>query len=742
MIFVNETERTAAVNRLILDLTGMSRLDPTDPATERRYTGLDWPQDPLTLTMIGVARMQDIHNCVRDVIERGITGDLMECGVWRGGAAILMRRLLGVYGDTERKVWVADSFQGIPPDASRNVLIDKGVDFAPADYIAVSLDQVQTNFENYGALDDQVKFLPGWFKDTLPDSPVQQIAVLRLDGDMYESTMDCLNALYDRIAPGGWLIVDDYALPTCRRAVDEFRALRGIRAPIEQTDWTGVRWQVPVGKPTTTVPVFSILHAVAWLPFRWLKAWKTWSEQAHNHGQVEYIIACHERDFQQISMEVAQAKKEFPWGLPVRLVVNNGRYNCVDNWNAAAAASTGEWLVLASDNLYAPKNWDVALLTEAGSLLNPLTVPAVLHIDTGSPRDGELMSHAVMSRALYERWGYFYHPDYESMYADDDLTEHAVMLGVIRNARAVRFNHETPHFNRENEQDAVFRQQNRAEAYELGRVVLARRREERFGEPEGTATPMPTAASALADFMASRKTIAICTPGQQFSGVWMANWTQFYTQMLLRHNVQNYFGYSSNVYATRGDMTDAVLGANPKPDYVLWLDDDNILSYHAFQMLLEDLETHPEYDGIAGWCWIQPDGYYIPSRSSVGWMDNQYRTGHFTEAELNASPTDLVEIGWTGFPVFLMRREALESAGSNPFAPVFHANFNHGMSGEDVAFCIHARERGRCRFAVDRRVKIPHLKLRSAEPSDLQAVAITPRKNEFEDANQEAVAVA
>jgi len=108
----------------------------------------------------------------------------------------------------------------------------------------VSLEQVRANFDAYGLLDEQVRFLPGWFKDTLPGAPIERIAVLRLDGDMYESTMEALDALYDKVSVGGYVLVDDYgAIEQCKRAVHDFRARRSIEDEIHPVDWTGVYWQ-------------------------------------------------------------------------------------------------------------------------------------------------------------------------------------------------------------------------------------------------------------------------------------------------------------------------------------------------------------------------------------------------------------------------------------------------------------------------------------------------------------------
>ena len=221
-----------------------TQLAPTgqfDP--EARRLGQDWPYE--AETMIGMQRLDNVEECVRDVLRRNIPGDLVETGVWRGGASILMRAVLKAYGDTSRCVWLVDSFEGLPRANSRLWPADREDRLADFnDYLGVSLERVQANFQRYGLLDAQVRFLKGWFRDTLPSAPIGPIAVLRLDGDMYESTMDAFNNLYDKVQVGGYIIVDDYgALANCRAAVHDFRNSRGIVDPIQTADWTGAFWQ-------------------------------------------------------------------------------------------------------------------------------------------------------------------------------------------------------------------------------------------------------------------------------------------------------------------------------------------------------------------------------------------------------------------------------------------------------------------------------------------------------------------
>ena len=176
----------------------MAYKKPYDP--ELRAVGRDWPAR--ADSMIGLRRMDNIQSCVEAVIADDVPGDLIETGVWRGGATIFMRGVLKAYGDTTRTVWVADSFQGLPPPDPARFPADAGDTLHTMGGLAVGVDQVKHNFERYGLLDDQVKFLVGWFKDTLPTAPIETIAVMRLDGDMYESTWQAIEALVPEALAG------------------------------------------------------------------------------------------------------------------------------------------------------------------------------------------------------------------------------------------------------------------------------------------------------------------------------------------------------------------------------------------------------------------------------------------------------------------------------------------------------------------------------------------------------------
>ena len=223
------------------DLSRSGNFDP-----EKRTEVRDWPTD--AETMVGLKRLNNIEECVAEVIHRDIPGDLVEAGVWRGGASIMMRAVLAAYGDRTRRVWLADSFQGLPkPDTAKYPADAGDPHWKLSSYLGVPIEEVQENFRRYELLDDRVRFLVGWFKDTLPSAPISSIGVLRVDGDMYQSTMDVLINLYHRVSLGGYVIIDDYgAIPNCRAAVHDFRESHGITEEIERIDWTGVYWQVGI----------------------------------------------------------------------------------------------------------------------------------------------------------------------------------------------------------------------------------------------------------------------------------------------------------------------------------------------------------------------------------------------------------------------------------------------------------------------------------------------------------------
>jgi hypothetical protein len=232
--FVKELSRLSMKN-------GLTLCHKTTSNINIRQHGGDWPL--YAETMIGLQRLNNIEFCFNEIIKNNIPGDFIETGAWRGGSTIFMRALLKAGNINNRNVWVADSFEGLPKPSGKYKadINDKHHVF---EELIISLEEVKQNFKNYQLLDDQVKFLKGLFCDTLPSAPIEKLALLRLDGDMYESTIDALVHLYPKLAIGGYIIIDDWgAVKACKQAVMDYRSRHYITEEIIEIDWTGVYWQ-------------------------------------------------------------------------------------------------------------------------------------------------------------------------------------------------------------------------------------------------------------------------------------------------------------------------------------------------------------------------------------------------------------------------------------------------------------------------------------------------------------------
>lgn len=236
-----KTRSMLAVSKL-LEKKGYTICRKIKADKDARMNGADWPA--YAETMVGIKRLENLEFCIQQVVKENIEGDLIETGVWRGGATIFMKALLNTLGDTKRIVWVADSFEGLPAPNKEKYEADKDDEHFKISELAITQETVKKNFEKYDLYDDRVKFLKGWFKDTLPNAPFTKMAVVRLDGDMYESTMDGLVNLYPILSSGGYIIIDDYeAVKGCKKAVTDYRAKHSITEAIIPIDRAAVYWK-------------------------------------------------------------------------------------------------------------------------------------------------------------------------------------------------------------------------------------------------------------------------------------------------------------------------------------------------------------------------------------------------------------------------------------------------------------------------------------------------------------------
>jgi O-methyltransferase len=206
-----------------------------------RNHGHDWPA--YAYTMVGRKRLDHLQLCLDTIEQDGIPGDLVETGIWRGGVCIFMTGYLKIHGVGNRTVWGLDSFEGLPKPNAEDFPADKGDKHYTHRELRVDLESVRENIRVFGLLDDKIRLVKGFFSQTIPKLPVQKIAILRLDGDMYESTMVVLNNLYSKVAPGGFIVIDDYSLKNCRMAIDDFMRMNEIVEPVSAIDEYSAYWR-------------------------------------------------------------------------------------------------------------------------------------------------------------------------------------------------------------------------------------------------------------------------------------------------------------------------------------------------------------------------------------------------------------------------------------------------------------------------------------------------------------------
>ena len=208
---------------------------------EYRQTGKEWPA--YAFTMAGLRRLDNIQFLIQEIIKNNVPGDLIETGVWRGGSSIFMCGVLKAYGIKNRKVWVCDSFEGLPPPETKKYPDDIDDNLWTYKILSVSEDVVKNNFKVFNLLDSNVEFVKGFFDETLSKIQAEHFSLVRLDGDMYSSTIVSLNELYDKLSPQGYIIIDDYGLPACKKAVEYFRSDKNINDPIIKIDDLASYWK-------------------------------------------------------------------------------------------------------------------------------------------------------------------------------------------------------------------------------------------------------------------------------------------------------------------------------------------------------------------------------------------------------------------------------------------------------------------------------------------------------------------
>jgi len=490
---------------------------------------------------------------------------------------------------------------------------------------------------------------------------------------------------------------------------------------------------------------FSILHTSA-RPEKWREVYEAWLGAADHPEEVEYVLVVDERwgfTFGPTAFAGFDRKaRERPLDRLFYIaadILPKGHSGYVYGVNLAADKAAGDIFIVNADDQFPCEHWDT-IISEAIGKLDGEFDDFVVWANTGTPQEIErrIMPMPILSAARYHKLGYVFYPKYESMYADNDfcgmaLAEGAITMrsaggvcGVNRAAGTCRviyldpshlFEHRHPYFFGSGvEVDEAYRQQNRVEAYNLGAALFAKRKANGFKDVADDPVVNPSTVT--------RRKLVICLGGETFSAAWVSKLLEL-MQLTRYHELRFVFAQSSNVYHTRIQLAVEALNMRPEPDYIVWIDDDNLVSVQQVAQAVLDLECVSTPGMIAGWTLTGSNT--APSSTeeiSCGRLTPEFDRTSLSAEGLLSGVEDLKEVDYTGFPFVVMRRVMLADVGPGGFAP-YPVDFDkHGVVGEDISFCIRAREKG-YRLFVDRRIMVPHLKLRDITQRLLRPVVST-----------------
>jgi len=487
----------------------------------------------------------------------------------------------------------------------------------------------------------------------------------------------------------------------------------------------------------------SIIHPTARIkprapfPLGWYGACLQWFDTCESPSDIEYLVVVHESrqfDFWWHNTGLMKERTQ-PWG-NFRVVVNHGRDCIVDQCNTGTLAASGDILVHSMDDLIAPQGWDTAIQKAIPDSSQPVCLAC-------KPREREdlISIPSIGTRALHMAVGPLY-PGYEGMFSDNDWSEMARRVGTVKEV-PLHFDHPHPLTNGKNQMDEIYEQQNRPESYAIGLKVFEERRAAGFprvelpGWPKNEAKPglisrgLDWIENKLAPLSAppqpQPRYITFCLPGESFRFEWLHGLIDLCAAVgMAGWQIKLCLGYATSCYSTRINMAQEVLdaGAKIRPDYVFWLDDDNIVKPEQFMALVRFLDENPTADVVTGWCWIRQKERWGISVGTQFWTDGF----HLCPIELDklfANGASHKRIAHTGFPCVLMRYAVLEKLGANVFMPMLNPDQPGWFAGEDVAFSLRARDAG-VEMWVDPACKVAHLKVCSQEP-DIQLYRDSPK---------------
>ena len=456
---------------------------------------------------------------------------------------------------------------------------------------------------------------------------------------------------------------------------------------------------------------FSIVHASA-RPAEWEKSALAYFHNASLKYEIEYILVT----------EPTVSFKGYMKLDEVLYLQGKTSKSSVAHWNLGASEATGDVIILNSDDMFPPKDWDQLLystLLERCKRHKGVLEPKVVRVSYAQEQQKGLMTLQVMTKAYYDKLGYAMYPGFQSVYADDDFTACAEELKAIIEAPTVVWEHRHPCNNGvklKDIKDEVYKTENERARYFYGKQLFELRRRIGYKVILGLEEPKKTAEA---------KIVALCTPGKTFDSDFMFEFGQLEIKCYSEGGVIHGPSTSCNVYSARSECVEAVMSLGMRPDYFFWIDSDQLNMVEAYTSLKKVLEENPEIDVVAGWTYmlqnrcINAGFFYKDENGLVINKDNTFKaenlkpgskTKFYGELLTSLGDTDKpIRVDWVGFGCVLMRTSVIERMVPDMFTPLYFYKDKAYWVADDTGFCLRCLDKG-IGIYLDPNAYVKHIK--------------------------------
>lgn len=468
---------------------------------------------------------------------------------------------------------------------------------------------------------------------------------------------------------------------------------------------------------------FSIIHASA-RPREWNKSALAYYQNASGIHKIEYILVTEpsidwsKLDYYELGCKNIVTLRYINRNCgtlednAIFTYVGQTPKSAVSHWNQGASKATGDIIILNSDDMFPPKNWDEKLAEawENGVKCKELAKSHVIRIGYTRENQKGLMALQVMTKGYYQFQGYAMYPGFQSVYADNDFTSCAEELGVVIEASDIIWEHRHPVYTGQ-DLDEIYKTENEDIRYKYGKALYEFRKSIGYKAILGLEAPKKQ----------SQDVIAVCTPGKEFPADFLFEFGQLAIKLFCNGGYVHAPSKSCNIYTARSECLEAINQVGVPVDYLFWVDSDQLEYVKAFERLYKRMKEHPEIDILAGWTYMQHD-----AKVNAGWFNRDtngdkgleiQEDGKFGVTTMTAIETvEPFKVEWIGFACVLMKSSVVTKLAPDIFSPIYvHKGKTHWVS-EDQGFSMRALEK-EIDIYVDPLAYVKHMKLQEVLPA-------------------------